>query len=87
MADADFELEIKKFLIETLNLEDLTPDDIDSNAPIFGEGLGLDSIDALEIGVALKKKYNVAFDTDDTANRQRFASISSLVKFVAENRR
>lgn len=83
----DFEIEIKKFIIEVLNLEDVTPDDIDSNTPIFGAGLGLDSIDALEIGVALKKKYNVTFNTDDSLNRQHFASISSLAKFVQENRR
>lgn len=56
---ADIELELKRLIIDTLMLEDITPDDINSEAPLFVEGLGLDSIDALELGVALQKKYGV----------------------------
>ena len=70
-----------------LNLEDITPDDIDSNAPLFGDGLGLDSIDALELGVAMKKKYNITLNSDDTAIRKHFESVKSLAKFIEENKR
>ncbi len=82
----DFELEIKQFVIDTLNLEDVTPDDIDSEAPLFVEGLGLDSIDALELGVAIKKKYNITINSDDADTRKHFESIKNLAKFIEENR-
>ena len=81
------ELEIKKMIIDVLNLEDITPEDIDSNAAIFGDGLGLDSIDALEIGVTIKKKYNVSLNSDDPNIKKYFASVSNLAKFIAENKR
>lgn len=83
----NLELEIKQLIIEALNLEDITPDDIDSKSPIFGEGLGLDSIDALELGIEIKKKYNIQFSTDDATNKKHFASVSNLAKFVEENKR
>ena len=57
---AELELEIKQLIIDTLMLEDIKPEDIDSAEPLFVEGLGLDSIDALELGVALQKKYGTA---------------------------
>lgn len=78
----DTKLELKKLIIETLNLEDITSEDIHDDAPLFGEGLGLDSIDALELGVAIKKKYNVTIDSQDPLVRQHFSSISNLAKFV-----
>jgi acyl carrier protein len=78
--------EIKAFIIETLNLEDVTPADIDDDAPLFGEGLGLDSIDSLELGVGLHKRYGfkIVEDTDDT--RKIFASVRTLAEYVAAHR-
>lgn len=78
--------EIKALIIEGLQLEDITADEIDINAPLFGDGLGLDSIDALEIAVLLERKYGVKITSDDVGNKDIFASISSLVDFVAKNR-
>jgi acyl carrier protein len=78
--------EIKKLIISSVELEDLTVDDIKDEAPLFGEGLGLDSIDALEIGVALKKKFNVKFSAEDKENRKHFASVNALADYVAANR-
>jgi acyl carrier protein len=83
----NLELEIKKFIIDVLALEDITPNDIDSNAELFAsEGLGLDSIDALELGVAIKKKYNITINSDDPDISKYFMSVSSLAKFIKKNR-
>ena len=76
------ELEIKKLIIESLNLEDLTPDDIDSDIRLFGEGLGLDSIDALELGIALKKKYGIELEAGDGRTREYFRNVASLADLV-----
>jgi len=76
------ELAIKELIIEALNLEDLGPDDIDSTAPLFGEGLGLDSIDALELGVAIRHKYGVNLDVDSEEVRKHFESVENLALFV-----
>ena len=73
---------LKELIIEALNLEDLTPDDIDTEAALFGEGLGLDSIDALELGVAVRRKYGVNLDVDSEEIRDHFASVASLARFV-----
>ncbi len=73
---------LKVLIIEALNLEDLTPDDIETEAPLFGDGLGLDSIDALELGVAVRRKYGVNLDVDSEEIRDHFASIASLARFV-----
>lgn len=80
------EHELKALIISTLDLEDITPADIDSAAPLFGEGLGLDSIDALELGLAIAKTYDVKMDADNEETRQHFASIKALAAFVQENR-
>lgn len=80
------EVELKKLVIEALNLEDMDINDIDANEPLFGEGLGLDSIDALELGLAIKKQYNVVIDADDTETRQHFASIANLAKYISANK-
>jgi len=77
------ELEIKKLIIECLELEDITPDDINSDEPLFVDGLGLDSIDALELGVALHRAYGVKMDAEDETTREHFYSVESLTKFVA----
>jgi len=81
------ELEVKEFIIESLNLEDISAVDINSTEPLFVEGLGLDSIDALEIGVAIKKKYNIKMNSDDPSMHQHFESIHTLVTFINENRK
>lgn len=78
--------ELKQFLIDTLNIEDITVDDIKDDEPIFTEGLGLDSIDALELGVALKKKYGVKFSTENEDNRSYFASVNALADFIEKER-
>ncbi|CZF78714.1 phosphopantetheine-binding protein [Grimontia marina] len=78
--------DIKQLIIEALNLEDLTVEDIDTDAPLFGEGLGLDSIDALELGLAIKKAYNVVIDADDSNTREHFASVANLAQFISANK-
>lgn len=83
---SDLVEEIKLLLIETLELEDISPQDIDPEAPLFGEGLGLDSIDALEIGVALQRRYGIKIDAKSDQVRNQFYSVSSLSKLVADGR-
>ncbi len=78
--------ELKLLLIDALNLEDVNPDDIEPDAPLFGEGLGLDSIDALEIAVLLDRKYGVKISSGDDRNPAIFASLRSLAEFVESNR-
>lgn len=82
----ELELEIKRLIVESLNLEGVTPESIDSAAPLFVEGLGLDSIDALELAMALRQKYGVRTTSDEAANRKIFASVRSLAAFVAQHR-
>lgn len=76
---------LKELIIEALNLEDLAPEDIDSSAPLFGEGLGLDSIDALELGVAIRHKYGINLDIDSEEVRTHFESVANLALFVDSN--
>ncbi|GAA4089453.1 phosphopantetheine-binding protein [Zhongshania borealis] len=77
--------ELKALLIETLDLEDISVDDIADHDPLFNEGLGLDSIDALEIGVALQKKYGIKLNPDTDDVKSYFASVSQLAKLVENN--
>ena len=79
-------LELKQLIIDTLDLEDISPADIDEEAPLFVEGLGLDSIDALELGVALQKRYGVKLDAESSETRKYFASVRNLSALVAERR-
>lgn len=81
------EAEIKELIITTMSLEDIAIDDIDAEAPLFNEGLGLDSIDALELGLALQKRYGVTLAADSEETRQHFASVRALSAFVAANRK
>ena len=83
---AELELEIKQLLIRTLELEDISVEDIVSEDPLFEEGLGLDSIDALEIGLMLQEHYDVLIDAEDEATRLHFASVSNLAKFIDSQR-
>ncbi|MBR4387496.1 MAG: acyl carrier protein [Treponema sp.] len=78
--------EIKDVVISSLELEDLTADDIKDDEPLFGEGLGLDSIDALELGVALKKHFCVKFSSENEENKKRFASINTLAEYIAQEK-
>lgn len=81
------EAEIKELIITTMSLEDMGVDDINAEAPLFNEGLGLDSIDALELGLALQKRYGVTLAADSEETRQHFASVRALSAFVAANRK
>jgi acyl carrier protein len=80
------EEDVKKLIIESLQLEDLTPADIDTDAPLFGEGLGLDSIDALELGVAIRKKYHVEFSAEAEDTKRHFASVRALMALIEQSR-
>lgn len=80
------EREIAQLIIESTGLEEMQPDDIDPSAPLFVEGLGLDSIDALEIGVALAKRYGVKLTADNENNRRHFASVRTLAAYVVGQR-
>ena len=81
------ELEVKHMIIDVLQLEDVTPDDIDSAAPLFVEGLGLDSIDALELGVALQKRYGISLSAESEDTRRHFASVHALAQLVETHRK
>jgi len=83
---SDLRLEIKRLIVEALALEDIAPEDIADDAPLFNEGLGLDSIDALELGVALRKKYLIRFEAEDTAVREAFRCVASLAVLVEARR-
>lgn len=81
------ELEVKELIIDVLQLEDITPADIDSTAPLFVDGLGLDSIDALELGVALQKKYGISLSADSEDTRRHFASVQALAAMIDSHRK
>ena len=80
------EQDIKALIVSTMSLEDVVADDIDTEAPLFNEGLGLDSIDALELGLALQKRYGVTLAADSEETRRHFASVRTLAAFVATAR-
>ncbi|MFX2702753.1 phosphopantetheine-binding protein [Enterobacter hormaechei] len=79
-------LEIKNLIISTLNLEELTPEDIDTDAALFGDGLGLDSIDALELGLAVKNQYGVVLSAESDEMRQHLYSVATLAAFIHQQR-
>ena len=82
----DAERELAELLVESLNLEDVAPEAIDPDAPLFNTGLGLDSIDALELALAISKRYGFQLRSDDERNQQIFESLRSLATHVAQNR-
>ena len=87
MADqSDLELEVARAIVDALNLEDVRAEDIDPEEPLFREGLGLDSIDALEIALAISMKYGFQIRSDDDDNTKIFASLRALSQHVEENR-
>ena len=79
----DIKLQIKALIIDALELEHIKVEDIVDSEPLFGEGLGLDSIDALELGVALRKKFGVKFSADKAEdNKKHFACVDSLAAYI-----
>jgi acyl carrier protein len=82
----DLEADIKQLIVEVLVLEDVTAEDIDTDAPLFNEGLGLDSIDSLDLAMALEQRYGVRGSRDPEENIRRFTSVRTLAAFVTANR-
>lgn len=82
---SDLHTELKKNIIEQLNLEDMEVSDIDNNEPLFGDGLGLDSIDALELIVLLEKDYGIKL-SDPQQGKEIFASVNTMADFIQKNR-
>jgi len=78
--------ELKALLVDELNLEDISPDDIDETAPLFRDGLGLDSIDALELSVIIDRQYGIKIKAEDERNAEIFSSLNALAAFISENR-
>lgn len=81
------ENELKQLIIDALDLEDISIDDIDSHEPLFDSGLGLDSIDALELGLAIRKKYDVKIDAEKDDVAKIFSSVSALADYIESVRR
>jgi acyl carrier protein len=82
----ELNLEIKQLIIEALVLEDLSPEDIETDGALFVEGLGLDSIDALELAMVLEERYGVTLEEDPDENRKIFESVRTIGAFVAKGR-
>ena len=82
----DLKQQIKELIISSLELEDIKPEDIVDSAPLFREGLGLDSIDALELGVAIKKKFDVKLSAENADNKKHFASVDALAAYIESER-
>lgn len=78
--------EIKELIIEALNLEDICADDIETEAPLFIDGLGLDSIDALELGMAIKQKYGLTLSSDNEEMKKSFYSVKTLAEYINKNK-
>ncbi|MBX2810114.1 MAG: acyl carrier protein [Cellvibrionaceae bacterium] len=76
------ELKMAELLVDALNLEDITPSEIDPEAPLFGEGLGLDSIDALEIALAISQRYGLQMRAEEASTQEAFTTLKSLSAFV-----
>ncbi|WP_017940632.1 MULTISPECIES: phosphopantetheine-binding protein [unclassified Thioalkalivibrio] len=81
-----FEQEVGQLIVDSLNLEDVAPEDIEPEDALFREGLGLDSIDALELALAISRAYGVQIRSDDENNRQIFASLRALSSHIEANR-
>ena len=78
--------EVKQLIIDSLRIEGMSPDEIESDAPLFGDGLGLDSIDALQLVVAMEKEYGVIVP-DAATGTKVFLSVRSMAGYIAENRK
>lgn len=88
MTKEELQLELKALIVSALGLEDIKPEDIETDAPLFvdGLGLGLDSIDALELGLAIKKKYGITMSAENEENKKHFASVAALADFIAAHK-
>lgn len=82
MTREEIETKLKETVVSALDLEDLTPADIETDVPLFGEGLGLDSIDAMELGMAVKRAFGVSFSSNPADNKQIFRSVKTLADYV-----
>ena len=80
------EQKVKEIIVSSLDLEDVSPSDIDTDAPLFGEGLGLDSIDALELGMAIKREFGISFSKDPAENKRVFRSVRALAAHIMEQK-
>jgi acyl carrier protein len=80
---SDLHTEIKQLIIDALGLEDMSADDIPADLTLFGEGLGLDSVDALELGLAIQKRFGIKIDAEAKDTRTHFANVASLAAFVS----
>lgn len=81
---SELKVALKQLIIDTLDLEDIETTDIKNDEALFIDGLGLDSIDALELGLAIKKVYNVKIDANSEETKQHFSSINALSSFVSQ---
>jgi len=79
---SDLKANLKALIIETLDLEDISVEDIQDDEALFVDGLGLDSIDALELGLAIKKAFNIKIDANSEETKKHFSSINSLSEFI-----
>ena len=75
---------VKEIIVSSLELEEVAPSDIETDAPLFGDGLGLDSIDALELGMAIKREFGIAFSKDPAVNKRTFHSVKTLADYIEE---
>jgi acyl carrier protein len=80
------ELELKRLIVSALSLEEIKPEEIDSDEPLFGDGLGLDSIDGLELGMAIRKAYGIKIEAKKEEVREIFFNVKSIAAFIASQR-
>ncbi len=83
---SDIENDLKRMIVQTLMLKDIQPQEIDVDKPLFADGLGLDSIDALELAVEIARRYKVQIKSDDERNREIFRSVRTLAAFITEEK-
>ena len=86
MSQQELEKEVAQLIIDCLSLEDITAEEINPDEALFNEGLGLDSIDALELSVSLSKTYSIELRNNDANNKEIFSSLRSLTNYIAQNR-
>jgi acyl carrier protein len=84
---ADLRRDLKRMIVEVLKLEDIRPEEIDDAEPLFDDGLGLDSIDALELGVAIRKNYRIKIETITDEVKAHFRTVESLARFIHSQER